>query len=123
MEGVNKHNAGCPVPVIFGSDHNGLLYKGMESLLERLSAARTRLNGLFEDRTRTTAAMEALKAQIGEGFREADVLKARVKELEQENEVLRTAKAAVEQPAREGAKEQIDELVNEIDRCLALLNA
>ena len=67
--------------------------------------------------------MEALKAQIGEGFREADVLKARVKELEQENEVLRTAKAAVEQPAREGAKEQIDELVNEIDRCLALLNA
>ena len=95
----------------------------MDSLLERLRVARVKLNGLFEERALNSAAVEASEARSREGSREADVLRVRIKELEQENEVLRTVKAAAEQPAREGTKEQIDELVNEIDRCLALLNA
>ena len=95
----------------------------MEGLLERISAARTRVHMVLDERARATATLEALEARSREGSREADVLKARIKELEQENEVLRTAKAAPSQPEREGTKEKIDELVNEIDRCLALLNA
>ena len=95
----------------------------MEGLLERISTARTRVNTLLDEQTRAASALEALEARSREGSREADVLKARIKELEQENEVLRTAKAASTQPEREGTKEKIDELVNEIDRCLALLNA
>lgn len=95
----------------------------MEGLLERISTARTRVKGLLDEQTHATAAIEALEARSREGGREADVLKARIKELEQENEVLRTVKAAPEQPERAGTKEKIDELVNEIDRCLALLNA
>ncbi|HQV37299.1 MAG: hypothetical protein IPO60_07340 [Flavobacteriales bacterium] len=95
----------------------------MEGLLERISVARTQVKGLLHEQTRATAAIEALEAHSREGNREADVLKARIKELEQENEVLRTVKAAPEQPERAGTKEKIDELVNEIDRCLALLNA
>ena len=95
----------------------------MEGLLERISAGRTKVQVLLDERTRSTAAVEALEARSREGNREADVLKARIKELEQENEVLRTVKAAPEQPERAGTKEKIDELVNEIDRCLALLNA
>lgn len=95
----------------------------MEGLLERIGAARTQVHKLLDERTRKSAALEAMEARSREGSREADVLKARIKELEQENEVLRTAKAAPTQPEREGTKEKIDELVNEIDRCLALLNA
>lgn len=95
----------------------------MEGLLERISAARTRVQVLLDERSRATAAMEAVEARFREGSREADVLKARIKELEQENEVLRTARAAQKQQERAGTKEEIDELVNEIDRCLALLNA
>ena len=95
----------------------------MEGLLERISAARKRVQGTLDEQTRLTAAVEALEARSREGSREADVLRARINELEQENEVLRTVKAAPEQPEREGTKEKIDELVNEIDRCLALLNA
>lgn len=95
----------------------------MEGLLERISAARTRVQGQHAAHRRTLAALEAAEARIREGGREIDVLKARIKELEQESEVLRNAKAATKEPEREGTKEKIDELVNEIDRCLALLNA
>ena len=55
--------------------------------------------------------------------RMVEVLKARVTELERENEVLRTAKALDNRPEAPGTKEKIDELVHEIDRCLALINA
>jgi hypothetical protein len=48
------------------------------------------------------------------------VLQQRVAELEKENEVLRNTKAAHE-AAVPGAKERIDELVQEIDRCLELI--
>ncbi len=94
----------------------------MEGLLERLGVARTRLQQLHAECTRTAAALEASEARTREGSRENDVLKARIKELEQENEVLRNAKATQVESEREGTKEKIDELVNEIDRCLALLN-
>ncbi|MBZ0205985.1 MAG: hypothetical protein K8H89_06645 [Flavobacteriales bacterium] len=94
----------------------------MERLLERIGAARARVQQLHAERAHAAAALEAMEARAREGSRESDVLKARIKELEQENEVLRTAKAAAVGPDREGTKEKIDELVNEIDRCLALLN-
>lgn len=95
----------------------------MEGLLERISAARTRVQEQHAAHQRVLASLEAAEARIREGGREIDVLKARIKELEQESEVLRNAKAATREPEREGTKEKIDELVNEIDRCLALLNA
>lgn len=74
------------------------------------------------ERARLTAAVGALEARAQEGGREQEVLKARIKELEQENEVLRTALASAKEPERGGAKETIDELVKEIDQCLALLH-
>lgn len=94
----------------------------MEGLLERISAARAQARQLHTDRTRAVTALEESEARCREGGRELEVLKARIKELEQENEVLRTALAAAKEPEREGTKEKIDELVKEIDQCLALLN-
>lgn len=94
----------------------------MEGLHERIKAARAKVKQLHADRARLAAAVEALEARTREGNRELDVLKARIKELEQENEVLRTAMAAAKEPERDGTKEKIDELVKEIDQCLALLN-
>lgn len=94
----------------------------MEGLHERIHAARTRVRQLHAERTRLTTALEASEARAREGGRELEVLKARIQELEQENEVLRNAMAATKGPEREGTKEKIDELVKEIDECLALLN-
>jgi hypothetical protein len=45
-----------------------------------------------------------------------------VAELERENGVLRKARSAEQGAAAAGTKERIDELVHEIDRCLALLS-
>ena len=53
----------------------------------------------------------------------AEMLKARVAELERENEVLRSTKSAESKLGDPGTKEKIDELVNEIDRGLALISA
>jgi hypothetical protein len=49
------------------------------------------------------------------------VLKARIRDMEQEIADLRAAHQAQLAERRAGTKEKIDELVIEIDRCLALL--
>ena len=104
------------------SDHNGLLFKAMEGLTERISAARKRVHELLREGARHLVESSELEEQLRDRHREADVLKARITELEQENEVLRAVKATPAVEDRTGTKEKIDELVNEIDRCLALLN-
>ena len=92
----------------------------MSELAERIRAARTQVQALHRDRARAAS----LEAELRDRQRAADVLQARIAELERENEVLRSAKAAPPVAIdRSGTKERIDELVNEIDRCLALLNA
>ncbi len=94
----------------------------MEGLRDRIGAAHARLKLLKEERNRVSAAAVAMETRLQDQGREAEVLRARIKELEQENEVLRTTKAPEGGTGREGTKEEIDELVSEIDRCLALLN-
>lgn len=94
----------------------------MEGLLERITTARVQVQRSLAERARLSAAVEALEARVRECAREGEVLKARIQELEQENEVLRTVKATDKEAQREGVKEEIDELVHDIDRCLALLN-
>lgn len=85
------------------------------------------MEGLLKDRDHHAKAHLALQEELRELKRSDDVLRARIAELEQENEVLRTVKAtAPAEPGnagdRSGSKERIDELVIEIDRCLALLH-
>lgn len=94
----------------------------MEGLLERISAARAKVQQDQRERSRQRAVHDALEGTLRDKARETEVLRARIHELEQENEVLRTAKTAYTAANRAGSKEKIDELVSEIDQCLALLN-
>jgi hypothetical protein len=80
-----------------------------------------RVEGLLKDRDRHASRHLSLEEELRELKRSNEVLQARLSELEQENEVLRTVKAAPAASDRSGSKERIDELVIEIDRCLALL--
>jgi cell division protein FtsB len=80
-----------------------------------------RVEGLLKDRDRHADRHLSLEEELRELKRSNEVLQARVTELEHENEVLRTVKAAPAASDRSGSKERIDELVIEIDRCLALL--
>jgi hypothetical protein len=86
-----------------------------------------RVEGLLKDRDHHAKAHLASQEELRELKRSDEVLRARITELEQENEVLRAVKAANLESSgavndRSGSKERIDELVIEIDRCLALLN-
>ena len=95
----------------------------MLTLTDRLQAVQEKVKHLMgaHDTLRKKAADLDVEAQ--ESRRRAEVLKARVAELERENEVLRTSAVTQRGDRQREAKQQIDELVNEIDQCLALLKA
>ena len=95
----------------------------MNTLTDRLRATQERISRLIRDREALQKRSAELEAKDRDHQRMGEVLKARVEELERENEVLRKAKAAPSVPSGSGTKERIDELVNEIDNCLALINA
>jgi len=96
----------------------------MSDLSSRIRAVHVHVARLVADREASRRQVVALEHEHREQQRNAEVLRARIAELERENEVLRVTRPAQQQRA-EGqpeAKQRIDELVNEIDRCLALLN-
>lgn len=94
----------------------------MSDLAIRLRQVHARVEGLLKDRDVHARTILTLQEELRELKRSDGVLRARVTELEQENEVLRAVKVAPAASDRSGSKERIDELVIEIDRCLALLN-
>lgn len=95
----------------------------MPVLTDRLQAVREGVARLLRDHEALRQRNTGLETEARESKRLAEVLKVRVAELERDNEVLRKARPAGSGPGTTGTKERIDELVDEIDRCLALLNA
>ncbi|MEX1132178.1 MAG: hypothetical protein WEC15_03040 [Flavobacteriales bacterium] len=95
----------------------------MNTLVERLQAAKEQMSRFARVHTELRKRAHSLESQVQDHQRMADMLKARVAELEKENEVLRSTKSAESKLGDPGTKEKIDELVNEIDRCLALISA
>ena len=94
----------------------------MSDLAARLRAIHERVERLVKERDDLRGKVAQLQTAAREHQHEAGVLQARISELERENEVLRTSAVTQRGDRQREAKQQIDELVNEIDRCLALLN-
>ena len=95
----------------------------MSDLIQRLRSVQERVARVVQERDAFQGKVSALEAQAREGHRTTEVLRARIAELERENEVLRTSRAASGSAGTPEAKQRIDELVHEIDRCLALISA
>lgn len=95
----------------------------MNTLVERLHAAKDQVSRFSKAHTDLRKRAATLESQVQDHQRMAEMLKARVTELERENEVLRSTKSAESKLNDPATKERIDELVNEIDRCLALIHA
>lgn len=91
------------------------------SLTDRLHKVQEQVERLVRDHKSLRERAAVLEAAGHDHQRTSEVLTARVAELERENEVLRKAKPAPSVPSVPGTKERIDELVNEIDRCLELI--
>lgn len=102
------------------SDHVIQLTRTMNEALERLQHATARVATLVKEFEAVRKRQSETEDELGTQRRTNEVLSKRVQELEQENEVLRTEQARFKslQPQ---AKERIDELVSEIDRCLAMI--
>ncbi|MCB9168667.1 MAG: hypothetical protein H6595_14445 [Flavobacteriales bacterium] len=94
----------------------------MSELVERLRTVREKIIRITEERRLLRERIAALGATERERIQQLDVLQARVAELEKENEVLRASRSPQASTDTLGTKQRIDELVNEIDRCLELLN-
>jgi hypothetical protein len=95
----------------------------MTSLSDRLNSVQQRLSRAVREHAALRTRAAELEGLVQDHQRMANMLKARVAELERENEVLRVARSAEGGSSATGTKEKIDELVNEIDRCLALISA
>lgn len=93
----------------------------MNTLTDRLRAVQEQITRLSREHMVLRNKATDLDAEVRDNHRKAEVLKARVTELERENEVLRKGRTAGGGATGPGTKERIDELVHEIDSCLALL--
>ncbi len=95
----------------------------MNTLTDRLQAVQEQVSRLAREHQALRTKASELEAEVRDHHRKEEVLRARVTELERENEVLRKGRTAGGGTADPGTKDRIDELVNEIDQCLALLKA
>jgi len=95
----------------------------MHTFTDRLRAVQERVARLAREHHDLLQRAADLEKAGHDHERMRKVLTARVAELERENEVLRKAKPTGGGSADPGTKEKIDELVNEIDRCLALIQS
>ena len=95
----------------------------MSDLIQRLQHVQDKVRELMKEREQLHERQVEQEATLHGRHQQIEVLKARVAGLEQENEVLRMARGLSGGEGTMEAKQRIDELVNEIDRCLALINA
>lgn len=95
----------------------------MNTLTDRLQAVQEQVTRLVREHETLRSKATDLDAELRDHHRKEEVLRARVSELERENEVLRKGRSAGGGMSGPGTKERIDELVHEIDQCLALLKA
>jgi uncharacterized protein YicC (UPF0701 family) len=107
---------------IFGSDQNGIPFRSsMIPLNDRLKTVHGQVASLVQEHLALRRRVTELEQAGREHDRLREVLSSRVSELERENEVLRTSRPAAVATGIPGTKERIDELVDEIDRCLAMI--
>jgi chromosome segregation ATPase len=100
----------------------GTPVRPMSTLTDRLRTIQDRVARIVREHNDLRKRSAELETEARDHQRMCEVLKARVAELERENEVLRKAKPVESGPVDPGTKERIDELVHEIDHCLALLS-
>jgi chromosome segregation ATPase len=93
----------------------------MSELAPRLRTVHHKVSNLLAHGEHWKAERNRLEEALRDAKRNSSVLQARIVELEREVEVLRAERPAIAAGDRPVTKERIDELVNEIDRCLALL--
>lgn len=87
-----------------------------------MEAWRERLETLAERVRAVKAENEQLKIRLHDQLEALKAMDLRLKKLDQGNKVFLAERDAKAPTVQDGTKEKINELVNEIDQCLALLS-
>lgn len=111
-----------PSRATFAVDHVATDQQRMSELIDRLRGIQGKVTKLIKERDELMQRVTKLIAEQRDQGSMTATLNTRIAALERENEVLRTASSFKgEEQGRPEAKQRIDELVKEIDGCLALL--
>ncbi len=95
----------------------------MEGLDTYISGLTDRVGQLADSRTTLMVENQQLKTRNGELEHALDEQKNVLTELEEQNKVVKIAKAVTEDDDdRREQKKRLNELVREVDKCIALLN-
>lgn len=95
----------------------------MNELARRVQRIGKQVRLLQQERSDLLERLAGTEATAQQRQQQLQVLAQRVAGLEQENDVIRMARSLPAGQGREEAKQRIDELVDEIDRCLRLIKA
>ena len=93
----------------------------MSSLTDMLADLEVKVAALVQKKEELEVEMKALKAEKSELQEQNEELSAKVEQLEEKNKILRIAGCGNEEGQRE-MKLKINEIVREVDKCIAQLN-
>lgn len=93
----------------------------MSSLTDMIADLEVKVAALVQKKEKLEVEMKALKAEKSELQEQNDELSAKVEQLEEKNKILRIAGGGNEEGQRE-MKLKINEIVREVDKCIAQLN-
>lgn len=93
----------------------------MSSLTDMLADLEVKVAALVQKKEELEVEMKALKAEKSKLQEQNEELSAKVEQLEEKNKILRIAGGGNEEGQRE-MKLKINEIVREVDKCIAQLN-
>lgn len=95
----------------------------MDQLMDKLSEVSERIELLGNRLAAAEDENEQLKVQLAEAIRELKIKDQRVSELNEKQKIITLAGSLPSGESRKDVKLKINDMVREIDKCIALLNS
>lgn len=91
--------------------------------MEKLSEVSDNVNRLGNRVTELTSENEALKTQLADALHQLEQKNRQLTDLSEKQKLLMLAKSLPSDESRKDVKLKINDMVREIDKCIALLNS
>lgn len=95
----------------------------MDQLMDKLSEVSKRIEQLGQRLTVAEEENEQLKVQLSESIHELKIKDQRISELSEKQKIITLAGSLPSGESRKDVKLKINDMVREIDKCIALLNS
>lgn len=95
----------------------------MSQLMEKLAEVSDNVQRLGSRVTELSSENEALKTQLADVLQQLEQKKSQVTDLSEKQKLLMLARSLPSDESRKDVKLKINDMVREIDKCIALLNS